>query len=216
MPVITIRGQLGSGATQIGKACAEALSIDYVDRDIINRIAERLQRSRLEIITKEILPTTIIERIARALSGDFGNANNTKKKKPKHRTTALDKAHYLRGLKSVIRELARSDAVVIRGRGSQFFLRKYPNILHVLTIAPLETRLKRVMESLNIDEEAAKKKINRYDSIRRVFIKQYFDADIEEPMHYDIVINTENVSLEAAVSMIIEAETKKHKVLHTI
>jgi len=32
MPIVTIRGQLGSGAPEIGKAIAEFLHADYVDR----------------------------------------------------------------------------------------------------------------------------------------------------------------------------------------
>jgi cytidylate kinase len=35
MPVITIRGQLGSGAPEIANRVAERLHIDYVDREII-------------------------------------------------------------------------------------------------------------------------------------------------------------------------------------
>jgi len=44
MPVITIRGTLGSSAPEIGKLVAEKLHIDYVDREIIAEIAERLRR----------------------------------------------------------------------------------------------------------------------------------------------------------------------------
>ena len=38
MPVVTIRGQLGSGAPEIGKLIAEKLQCDYVDREIISQI----------------------------------------------------------------------------------------------------------------------------------------------------------------------------------
>lgn len=216
MPVITIRGQLGSEAPRIGKACAEALNIDYVDREIINKIADRLQRSREEILAKEILPTTLAGRITKALEDDFAGVGYSGRTVPDRDMSSLDNAHYMKGLKSVIRELAMSEAIVINGRGSQLFLKDYPGALHVSIIAPLETRVKRVMEDFGLNEEAARKRIARYDKSRREFIKKYFKADIQDPMHYDLVINTEHVSFDSAVSMIVEAASVKSKGVRSI
>ena len=44
MPVITIRGQYGSWSAEIGELIAHKLNIDYVDREIIAEVAERLRR----------------------------------------------------------------------------------------------------------------------------------------------------------------------------
>ena len=41
----------------------------------------------------------------------------------------LDDTSYLVGLESVIKELASSQSIVIRGRGSQFILKDYPGTL---------------------------------------------------------------------------------------
>jgi cytidylate kinase len=71
----------------------------------------------------------------------------------------LDDIRYLNTLESVIRELARSQSLVIQGRGSQFILRDYPRALHVLVTAPIEVRLKRVMESVKLDWENAMREI---------------------------------------------------------
>ena len=56
MPVITIRGTLGSSAPEIGKLVAEKLHIDYVDREIIAEIAERLRRPDYDVAAKEMPP----------------------------------------------------------------------------------------------------------------------------------------------------------------
>lgn len=213
MPVITIRGQLGSGAPQIAKACAEALHINYVDREIITRVAERLQRPRQAVIAKEILPTTLSKRIAKALAEDFTRAGYSITSGPGQDNPFLDDLHYIRGLKTVFRELARSDSIIINGRGSQFILKDYPNALHVLIVSPLEIRINRVMESLGLDEKAAQNRISRYDNSRKLFIKKYFKAELEDPMHYDLVINTDHVSYEAAVAMIIRAASLRGRKL---
>jgi len=152
MSVITIRGQLGSGAPEIGKQAAEKLHVDYIDREIIADVAKRLKRSKEGIADKEMPPGTLLGRIAEALvrglamSGDsagmYAGAYLPTWEMP------LDDTRYLAGLESVVKELGRSQSLVIRGRGSQFILKDYPRTLHVLTVAPLELRLKRVMQEL--------------------------------------------------------------------
>lgn len=205
MTVITIRGQLGSGAPQIGKICAERLKLEYVDREIINRTADRLDRPRHQIIDKEFLPVTLKDRINRIIRADFAGLNTLGRASKDEDTPPLDNAHYMKGLKSVIRGLARTEAVVINGRGSQFFLKYHPGALHVLTVAPIDLRVGRVMRGFAIDEAAAREKINRYDNSRREFIKKYFKEDLEDPLHYDITINTGHLTYEHAADMVIRA-----------
>jgi hypothetical protein len=180
-----------------------------MDREIINRIAERLDRPRQQIIAKEILPVTLKERIARIIKDDFPGSSLINHSSPDEDVPPLDNAHYMKGLKSVIRGLARSESVVINGRGSQFFLKDYPGALHILTIASLELRVQRVMEVYGLDEVSAREKITRYDRNRHEFIKKYFKADLENPMHYDLTINTDHISTEPAVSIITKAVSLK-------
>lgn len=209
MPVITIRGQMGSEAPIIAKACAEALKINYLDREIIDRVAERLQRPRQAIIAKEILPITITKRVARAIEDDFTRVGYSITTGPGEDNPFLDDLHYIKGLKSVFRELVKSDSIVINGRGSQFILKDYPRVLHALIVSPLKVRIKRVMERMGLSEKAAKHRISKYDNSRQTFIKKYFKAELEEPMHYDLVINTDCVDIETAVAMIIKASSFK-------
>ena len=64
MSVVTIRGKLGSGAPEIGRIIAEKLHSDYVDREIIAEIAERLRRPKQEIAErKEILPLEVWDNV---------------------------------------------------------------------------------------------------------------------------------------------------------
>jgi cytidylate kinase len=216
MPVITIRGQMGSGASTVARACAKALHLDFVDREIINKVAEKLQRPREAVIEKEVLPTTLSKRIAKAIGRDFTRVGYSLTTGPGQDNPFLEDARYVRGLKSTIRELARSESIVISGRGSQFILKDMPNVLHVLLIAPLEVRLQRVMEITGLSKEEARKRITRYDKNRASFIKKYFKAELEDPIHYDLVINTERFTVESAVSLIVDAVYKRQRVINTI
>ena len=227
MAVVTIRGRLGSGASEIGKQVADRIHADYVDREIIAGVAARLRRDEKDIIEKEIPPGSLIGRILAALrhttafeSGGLSAAFVGVGIPAAFEGVSLpawqiplDDTRYLQALKSVIRELAGSRSIVIRGRGSQFILRDYPGALHVLVVAPLEVRLKRVMENLKLDEESARHEITRFDSSVNAFIKKYFHADLEALEYYDLVVSTEHFNFEAATSIIVNALSLKGRTI---
>ena len=207
MPVITIRGQLGSGAPDIGKLTAAHLNIDYIDREIIAEVASKLNYPENKIEKQEMPPTGLLNRIKDAIERSYpplpdgGTRPAMMFFQPSQ--IPLGDSEYKEVLESVIKQLAANDAIVIRGRGSQFILKDLPGAVHVLTVASLETRLKRVMETMNLDIKAAGQEIYNFDSSRREFIKKYFKADIEDPVNYDLVINTDHIEYQAAVSLII-------------
>ncbi|MDD5703103.1 MAG: cytidylate kinase-like family protein [Dehalococcoidales bacterium] len=208
MPLVTIRGQMGSGAPEIGKLAAALLKVDYVDREIIAEVAAAINRSDIEIMAKERPSTNLLERIGEALAQSairrgVASAYLSTSAMP------LDDKRYLKGLTSVIRELAKTQRIVIRGRGSQFILKDYPRALHVFVIAPLKMRVTRVMTDLKLDEKEAKKEIVNSDSSRREFTRSYFHAELEDPALYDLVINTKNLNFKAAASIIANALRNK-------
>ena len=205
MPLITIRGQLGGGAPEIGRLIADKLHIGYVDREIIAGVAERLQWDEREVIRKEMPPGTLLGRIVEAIASTaVGDAFCGGAYLPAECIPVGDTS-YVKTLQAVIRELANGPPLVIRGRGSQLILKDHPGALHVLVVAPFEVRLNRVMHDLAIDEDAARREISDFDTCRHEFIKRYFQADLDNPLLYDLVLNTERLSFEAAASTAIHA-----------
>ena len=211
MAVVTIRGQSGSGAPKIGRLVAYKLHANYVDREIIAKVAELLNRQQQDVIAKEMPPGSFLGRIAEAIAHSAAVGDGypigggyTGTYLPTWEIP-LDNTRYLDGLQSVIREVAGNQPIVIRGRGSQFILKDHPGTLHVLIIAPLEIRVKRVMKSQKIDESATQKQIAHFDSSRREFIKRYFKAEMNDPVYYDLVLNTEHLNFEAAASIVTSA-----------
>ena len=205
MPLITIRGPLGSGSPEIGRFVADRLHIDYIDREIIAEVAARLNRQEQEVTEKEMPPCSLFGRIAKALEHGYSSEIGFEGAYMPVWQIPLDDARYLNTLESVIRELARSHSLVIQGRGSQFILRDYPRALHVLVTAPVEVRVKRVMANLKLDPEAAKREIVAFDSGSREFIRRYFKAEVWDPVYYDVVVNTEHLAFQAAASIIVDA-----------
>jgi cytidylate kinase len=211
MPLVTIRGQLGSGAPEIGKLIAEILHADYVDREVIGEVAARLHRQEQEVMEKETPPTSLIDRIAEALQRSLPFGEGFEGAYLPAWQIPLDDIRYYQTLESVIKDLARSPSIVILGRGSQFILKDWPRSLHVQVVAPLETRVKRVMEDRKIGIEAAEQEINRFASSTRDYIKRYFRAKLEDSTHYDLVINTGGLNYQDAASIALKALSCKHQ-----
>ena len=209
MPLITIRGPLGSGSPEIGKFAAELLHVDYVDREIIAAVAARLDRREDDVKEKEMPSASLFGRIARALERGYSSEIGFEGAYMHVWQIPLDDGRYLKTLEAVIRDLARNQSLVIQGRGSQFILRDYPRALHVLVTAPFEVRLKRVQEGLGLDHENARREVSRFDSGGREFIKRYFKAEVWDPVNYDLVVNTEHFSYQATAEIIVN--TLSHK-----
>ncbi len=206
MSVVTIRGQLGSWAPEIGREVAERLKGDYVDRQIIAEVAARLQQREEDVMAKEMPPSRLLGRIAEALEHSYGFGEGIDGAYLPVWQIPLNDMRYLQALESVIKELAGGKkSIVIRGRGSHRILKDHPGALHVLTVAPLEVRVQRVMEDLKLEREPAKKEIAYFDSSSREFVRRYFHSDLENPVAYHLVVNTEHFSLQAAVSIILNA-----------
>jgi cytidylate kinase len=217
MAIVTIRGQLGSGAPALGMLIADDLGYDYVDREIIADVATTLSRHRIDIEEKEMPAPGLLGRIAEALQHSYSpiamaDGRGIPILPPVE--LPLDDGDYLDGLVAVIKNLASKGNIVLCGRGSQFILMDRQDAFHVLVIAPLEQRIQRVVKGSHVSEELAKKKIADYDARRREFIKRYFGNDLEDPMNYDIVLNTDRLTFEAAANAVVHILRSKNEPWH--
>jgi cytidylate kinase len=205
MPVVTIRGPMGSGVSEIGKETARLLSGSYIDKEIIEEISRLVGHPTEKVAEREYAPLSLTERIKAALERSQKRSGSMESAYSRSLTEPLNDTRYLVALKTVIQDITLEGNIVIHGRGSQFILRNNPSALHVLVVAPLPVRIKRVMNELKTDEESALKLIEEYSKSRRDFIKRFFNKDMMDIVHYDLVINTGSVTYELAVQIIIKA-----------
>jgi cytidylate kinase len=209
MPVITIRGQSGSGVPEIAKEVARLLPGDYIDREIIESIAKLVGRPADDVVEREHAPVRLTQRIKAALESALARSGSMESAFSRTWQEHLDDAKYLDALKSVVQDLALEENIVIHGRGSQFILHNNPSALHILVIAPLPVRIKRIMEEQKVDEDTARQQIEDYDNSRHAFIQRFFKRDIEDAENYDMVVNTERLAYDLAARIIVRAVQRK-------
>jgi len=69
----------------------------------------------------------------------------------------------------------------------------------------LEKRIQRVMEEKEVGREVAEKIIHRSDHDKKTFIRFAYDEDWLNPILYDLFLNTDKLSIDSAVKMIVDA-----------
>jgi len=112
---------------------------------------------------------------------------------------------YLDRLQSVILELAKKGNSVFFGRGSQLLLQSFDCAFHVLVTGSMRKRTQRVVEEKRVGKEVAEKMIHRSDHDKRGFFRFAFDEDWLNPQLYDLILNTDKLSIDSAVKIIVDA-----------
>ena len=112
---------------------------------------------------------------------------------------------YLDRLQSVVYEVAKKGNAVFFGRGGKFLLYSFDCAFHILVTGSMEKRIQRVMEEKQVGREVAEKIINRSDHDKRAFIRFAYDEDWLNCRFYDLLLNTDKLSIDSAVKMIVDA-----------
>ncbi len=188
LPVITISVEPGSGGHVIGRRLAETLGLGYFDHDIIKAIAKSAHVSDQVVasIEKERL-SGIQDFIASLVSDRY-----------------LWPGLYLEHLMKVIGIIAKHGGAVIMGRGANFIIPPDER-LSVRVVAPLAQRVANVAREYGVPEETARRRVMNRENRRAAFIKRSYHADIANPYHYNLVINTAACDMDSAVGAIIGA-----------
>lgn len=188
IPVITISREAGSGGQLVAKGIAKRLGFDLFHREVIQEMAESAQVNSRLLETLDEKGLSMLEDWVSSLVHE------------RH----LWPDQYLQHLMKVIATIGRHGRAIIVGRGANFVLPPEKRF-RVRIVAPQELRVQNVARDLDIPVDEAKRRVIRTNSDRRAFIRKYFNADISDPINYDLVINTETLSVDAAISAVCSA-----------
>lgn len=101
--------------------------------------------------------------------------------------------------------LAELGSVILIGRAGAVITAKLDYVFHVRLVGSLERRVKHIQEVNDLSGKAARDFVRQEDLGRRRYLKKYFNKDIDDPLLYHLVINTDLVPYEEAAAMIAEA-----------
>jgi cytidylate kinase len=184
-PTITISRQPGAGGSEIARKLAKDLKMDLMGGQIIARVAESAKMSEKVVRTLDEKNVSTLD----SWLTSFFTARH------------LWPDVYLRHLSKVILTIGKHGNAIIVGRGGHFILPP-ENTFRIRFIAPLEQRIMRIMKTHKCSREEAESYIAQTENDRSAFIKKYFHEDVGDPAHYDLVLNTANLSVEEAAAVV--------------
>jgi cytidylate kinase len=188
LPTITLSMEPGSGGSILAQKIADRLDFDLFNREIVEAIAKSSEIRETVIASLEKDRLSGIEDFIASLVKDY----------------YIHPDLYLEHLLKVISTIAKHGRAVIVGRGANFILPAH-EIFSVRVIAPLEIRIRNVALNYKVAAEEAKRRVIRRESRRKAFVRHSFNADISDPLHYNMVINTGKMNIAAAVEAVIAA-----------
>jgi cytidylate kinase len=115
----------------------------------------------------------------------------------------------VRKISETILHLVELGNVIVIGRGATVISAKLDHVFHVRLVGSLQKRVQHVQELNHLTKEAARRLIQREDRGRQRYLKRYFKTDLDDPLLYHIVINTDLISYDDAAQIIANAMLKR-------
>jgi cytidylate kinase len=178
MSIVAISETAGSGAIEIGRTLAAALGYEFADREIIEKAAEGFGEGVTTLTHATEEKPTLWERLT-----------DTQRR-------------YVAYVEATILELAARDNVVLAGRASTIVLSRMSHVLRVRITAPAGARADRLEVQQGLVREAAADYVRRSDRERASRVKFIYRVDVDDPLLYDLVLNTERLSTTRCVAII--------------
>jgi cytidylate kinase len=193
-PFITIARDPGSGGKLVGQAVAKQLGFTFYDHELIEEIAKstNLRRNVLSHVD---------EKGRSALQDLIQGIIN-----PNY----VSDVTYFTQLCKVILSLAYQGNVVILGRGANF-ITPFAQGLHVRITAPKAVCIQRAIDFEGRSPVKAREVVEKIESDRREFVKQYFNKDIRRAHYYDLTINTTFYKPDEAAEIVLAAFKQKFR-----
>lgn len=179
MPVIAMNQEMGSLGKDVATALASELGLNLVRHEVVDHVAEKM-RARKSLIR-------------RVMEGKAGMLDRL----------STDKRSLATYTAEEVFDLAAKGNVVIRGWGATYLLRSIPHIPCVRICAPMELRIKWLMQRLETDdEEFVREELQRSDAAHVHNMYHRFGVTWGDPLIYDMVLNTERISVQGCVEQI--------------
>jgi cytidylate kinase len=193
-PFVTLSRQAGAGGITVGRLLVEYLN-DHdkkahglwrlFDKELLSKVVE-------ENGYPERFADYMKEDAARTIEETFEEILNL------HPSDWL----LVRKTSQTIRHLAEAGHVILVGRGGNLVTRGMPGGFHARLIGSREKRVRHIQAYYGFSVKTAEEFVKKEDEGRRHYFAHYFNKDINDPLLYDTVINTDLISYAETAAMI--------------
>ena len=179
MTVIAMTQEMGSLAKDVADQLASDLGLATMRHEVVDHVSSRMH-----------VPTSLINRLREGKAGAIERMR-------------ADKASLAVYMAEEVLEVASRGNVVLRGWGATCLLRRVRHVVSVRITRPLAQRVAWLQERLGTDDAAfAEEEIRRSDRAHAARMQAQFDVTWGDPLLYDLVLNTDRVSVESCAGQI--------------
>ena len=179
MPVVALTQEMGSLSKDVAEALARDLGLATMRHEVVDHVASKMLVSR-----------SLINRLREGKAGAI------------ERLTADRRGMAIYSAEEVL-EIAARGNVVLRGWGATYLLRAVPHVVCVRVTRPFAKRVEWLLAHLDTDDaEFAADEIRRSDQAHAARMHAQFGVTWGDPLLYDVVLNTERISVESCVQQI--------------
>ena len=179
MPVVALTQEMGSLSKDVAKALARDLGLATMRHEVVDHVASKMLVSR-----------SLIKRLREGKAGTI------------ERLTADREGMAIYSAEQVLETAARGN-VVLRGWGATCLLRAVPHVVCVRVTRPFAKRVEWLLAHLDTDDaEFAADEIRRSDQAHAARMHAQFGVTWGDPLLYDLVLNTDRISVESCVQQI--------------
>jgi cytidylate kinase len=180
MSIVAMSETVGSGGTEIGRVLATELGWEFADREIITKAAEAFGEPVMDLRHATEERPTLWDRFRQS------------------------QRRYLAYVEATVLELAARDNVVLVGRASTVILGDVTHALRVRVIASERVRAERIEQQQGLTRDGAREYVHDADRDLASRVRFLYHLDWEDPLLYDVVINTDRTSVTRAVAVLHE------------
>jgi len=202
--VITISREVGSGGRTVGEKLAEKLNVNYVSKQLLQALEEKLSLNRDTIEqlkgSKKNWFTDLFKQVAPAPKETIKVGGYTYSRDFQDPVTLKD---IYDAEVEILNAIADEGSCVIAGRSAFFVLKDRPNKVDIFITASKEHRIERIMAKQNMTREEAIELMETIDKGRDNYVKRHTGLSRYDMRNYDLVLDMDSMTEDEAVEKIL-------------
>lgn len=193
--IVTIGRQFGSGGHEIGQALAKRFGMTFYDRELLEVAARESGLDPSLFADHDERPVNSLLYSLAVNPYTTGHMIRTGDSTPI--TQKLFLAQF-----SAIQNLAAKENCVFVGRCADYVLRDNPDCVNLFIHAPLDKRIQRIKERMELSTEQARDIIVKTDKKRAAYYNFYSDKKWGSLENYHLALDSSRLTTDQAVSLI--------------
>jgi cytidylate kinase len=204
--MVCISRDIGAGGEQLGRSVAERLGYRYVDEEIVAAAAER-SGVDLESLQEIEQRQTLLRRLMTAIAESPPATPEAWAMAPDLMAGPGISEQSRELIREAVRETADEGDVVIVAHAASHVLADRSGVLRVLVTGSDDRRTARLAQEAGIGADAAATAVREAERARADYLRRFHDVKQELPTHYDLVVNTDRLDVEAGAALVVAASS---------